>query len=77
MKGVQRMADLAEPRLPGTDYAQIKFVGMAAETPDRLRLGDEVVFKVTGRVLLVGEELDSDGVVHDVAKVKVISVVPA
>lgn len=66
-----------QPRIPGTEYAKIKFVGMRTETPDPLTLGDEVIFKVTGRVVLVGEEVDGDGVVHDVAKVKVISVVPA
>lgn len=65
-----------QPRLPGTEYAKVKFTGMKSETPDPLHLGDEVVFKVTGRVVQVGEELDGDGVVHDVAKVKVVSVVP-
>lgn len=71
------MPDDEQQHLEGTAYAKIKFVGMGCETPEPPHLGDEVIFKVTGRVVLVGEELDGDGVVTDVAKIKVRSVVPA
>ena len=64
-------------RLDGTDFAKIKFVGARSATPGQLHLGDEIVFKLTGLVVHVGEELDADGVVSAVATVKVSSIVPS
>lgn len=67
-----------QERLPGTDYARIKFTGMRCGIPDPLHLGDEIKFTFEGRVVHVGEELDDDGVVTSVATIKVVgSVVPS
>lgn len=62
--------------LPGTDYCKVKFVGMAWELVDVPDLRDEVVFKVTGTVVGIGEEVLKDDV-RRVAKVKITSVVEA
>jgi hypothetical protein len=43
------MADTEDQaHLPGTDYAKVKFVGMAWELVDVPQLRDEITFKVTG-----------------------------
>lgn len=67
---------IEEQRLPGTDYAALKFTGMGAEVLETPHLRDEMTFKVIGTVVLVGEEI-VNGVVRQVAKLKVTSVVPA
>lgn len=68
------MAD-DQQQLEGTDYAKVRFVGMTCELPDLPKLGAEITFKVTGRVVLVGEEL-LDEETREVVKVSAISVVP-
>jgi hypothetical protein len=70
------MADTDQEHLPGTDYAKVKFVGMAWELVDVPELRDEITFKVTGTVVAIGEEVMKDDV-RKVAKVKVTSVVEA
>ena len=65
-----------QQQLEGTDYAKVKFVGMSWELVDVPHLRDEVVFKVTGMVVSVGEEVMKDDV-RKVAKVKVTGVEPA
>ena len=70
------MANTEDQHLPGTDYAKVKFVGMSWELVDVPHLRDEVVFKVTGLVVSVGEEVLKDDV-RRVAKVKVTGVEPA
>lgn len=70
------MASNEQQQLDGTNYAKVKFVGMAWELVDVPHLRDEVVFKVTGMVVAVGEEVLKDDV-RKVAKVKVTSVEPA
>lgn len=65
-----------QQQLDGTDYAKVKFVGMAFEQVDCPDLLDEVVFKVTGRVVSVGREVMKDDV-RRVAKIQVTSVEPA
>jgi hypothetical protein len=71
------MADTEDQaHLPGTDYAKVKFVGMAWELVDVPQLRDEITFKVTGTVVAIGEEVMKDDV-RKIAKVKVTSVVEA
>lgn len=70
------MADTTDQHLPGTDYAKVKFVGMSWELVAMPELRDEVVFKVTGMVVSVGQEVMKDDV-RRVAKVKVTGVEPA
>lgn len=65
-----------QQHLEGTDYAKVKFVGMAWELVDVPQLRDEIVFKVTGTVVAIGEEVMKDDV-RKIAKVKVTSVVEA
>ena len=67
------MADTDQDHLPGTNYAKVKFVGMAFEQVDCPDLLDEVVFKVTGRVVSVGREVMKDDV-RRVAKIQVTAV---
>lgn len=71
------MAADEQQNLPGTNYAKVKFVGMAWEIVDVPELRDDVVFKVTGMVVAVGEEVMKDGDVRKVAKVKVTRVEPS
>lgn len=61
--------------LPGTNYAKVKFVGMAWESPEMPDLKEEVELTVRGIVVGHGQELMADGDVREVAKVKVTSVV--
>lgn len=70
------MSDGEQQKLAGTDYAKVKFVGMSWELVSMPELRDEVVFKVTGMVVGVGEEVMKDDV-RRVAKVKVTGVEPA
>jgi hypothetical protein len=70
------MARDEQQQLEGTDYAKVKFVGMAWELVDVPQLRDEITFKVTGIVVAIGEEVMKDDV-RKVAKVKVTSVVEA
>lgn len=65
-----------QQQLEGTDYAKVKFVGMAWELVDVPQLRDEITFKVTGTVVAIGEEVMKDDV-RKIAKVKVTSVVEA
>lgn len=67
-----------QQKLEGTDYAKVKFVGMAWELVDVPELRDEITFtfKVTGTVVAIGEEVMKDDV-RKIAKVKVTSVVEA
>jgi len=65
-----------QQQLDGTDYAKVKFVGMAWELVDVPQLRDEITFKVTGTVVAIGEEVMKDDV-RKIAKVKVTSVVEA
>lgn len=61
--------------LEGMDYTKVQFVGVqfdSLETP--VKIGDEMVFLVKGRVKAVGDEQMNDGHVRHVAKVKVDSV---
>lgn len=67
------MPDTDQDHLPGTNYAKVKFVGMAFEQVDCPDLLEEVVFKVTGRVVSVGREVMKDDV-RKVAKVQVTAV---
>lgn len=70
------MSNTEEQHLPGTDYCKVKFVGMSWELVSEPELRDDVVFKVTGTVVGLGEEVLKDDV-RKVAKVKVTSVEPA
>jgi len=70
------MVENEQQNLPGTNYAKVKFVGMAFEQVDCPELLEEVVFKVTGLVVAHGREVMKDDV-RKVAKVKVTSVEPA
>lgn len=63
-----------QQKLDGTDYAKVKFVGMAWELVDVPQLRDVITFKVTGTVVAIGEEVMKDDV-RKIAKVKVTSVV--
>ena len=65
-----------QQQLEGTDYCKVKFVGMAWELVSEPDLRDEVVFKITGTVVGLGEEVMKDDV-RRVAKVKITSVEPA
>lgn len=70
------MTNEEQQNLPGTDYCKVKFVGMAWELVSEPELRDDVVFKVTGTVVGLGEEVLKDDV-RRVAKVKITSVEPA
>jgi hypothetical protein len=65
-----------QQHLEGTDYAKVKFVGMAWELVELPELREEIIFKVTGTVVAIGKEVLKDDV-RKVAKVKVTSVVEA
>lgn len=72
------MADDPEPQqdsLPGTDYARMKFVGMAWETPERPGLKEEVEFQIRGKCVGHTEEVMADGTIRELAKIKVDSIV--
>lgn len=64
-----------QAHLPGTDFARVKFVGMAWETAAVPTLKEEVTFIVRGLCVGHGEEVMADGDVREIAKVKVLSVV--
>lgn len=54
----REQVDLGEQaRIPGTEYVEVKFVGVRADTLEPLALGDEVKFTLTGTVTEVGVRL--------------------
>lgn len=64
-----------QEHLDGTNYAKVKFVGMAWESAEIPGLKDDVEFTVKGTVVGHGEQVMADGTIREVATVKVIEVV--
>ena len=61
----------------GTDYTRVKFVGTRYDTlVQDLKIGQELEFKVRGRVVGVGDEEMKDGHVGHQVKLKVDGVIP-
>lgn len=66
---------MSEQPLDGTDYAKVKFVGMAFDDLDRqIGIGDELVLSVRARCVGVGQEQMHDGV-RRIVKMRTTSVV--
>lgn len=65
-----------QDHLPGTNYAKVKFNGMAWESVEVPDLKTEVAFIVRGMISGHGEEVMADGDIREVATVKVTSVEP-
>lgn len=71
------MASEPEPtqdHLDGTNYARMKFVGMAWEQPERPGLKEEVELVVRGICVGHEEQVMSDGDIRELAKIKVTSI---
>ena len=64
-----------QEHLDGTNYAKVKFVGMAWESAEIPGLKDDVEFTVKGTVVGHGEQVMADGTIREVATVKVTEVV--
>ena len=64
-----------QEHLDGTNYAKVKFVGMAWESAEIPGLKDDVEFAVKGTVVGHGEQVMADGTIREVATVKVTEVV--
>lgn len=71
------MAGEPEPtqdHLDGTNYARMKFVGMAWEQPERPGLKEEVELIVRGICVGHEEQVMADGDIRELAKIKVTSI---
>lgn len=78
-QGLEDVEDQGGPQgmFKDMDYTKVKFVGVQYDTLELpLKIGDEVVFLVQGRVTAVGDEAMKDGHIRHVAKVEVQSVTP-
>lgn len=64
-----------QEHLDGTNYAKVKFVGMAWESAEIPGLKDDVEFAVKGTVVGHGQQVMADGDIREVATVKVTEVV--
>lgn len=64
-----------QEHLDGTNYAKVKFVGMAWESAEIPGLKDEVEFTVRGTVVGHGQQVMADGDIREIATVKVTEVV--
>lgn len=72
----QGMVDGGQPALEGTNYTQVSFLGVKADTLDHgLKIGDLVRCTVVGRVKEVGDKQMKDDSVRHVVKVDVDSVI--
>lgn len=67
--------DPTQEHLDGTNFAKVKFVGMAWESAEIPGLKDEVEFTVKGTVVGHGQQVMADGDIREVATVKVTEVV--
>ena len=58
MASKREQIDVGEQaRIPGTEYVEVKFVGVKADALEPLALGDEVKFAITGTVTEMGVRL--------------------
>lgn len=64
-----------QEHLDGTNYAKVKFVGMAWESAEIPGLKDDVEFTVRGTVVGHGQQVMADGDIREIATVKVTEVV--
>lgn len=64
-----------QEHLDGTNYAKVKFVGMAWESAEIPGLKDDVEFAVKATVVGHGQQVMADGDIREVATVKVTEVV--
>lgn len=75
MTAMDDEGDPTQEHLDGTNFAKVKFVGMAWESAEIPGLKDEVEFTVKGTVVGHGQQVMADGDIREVATVKVTEVV--
>jgi hypothetical protein len=63
--------------VPDTNYSRVKFAGMGFDELDpdaNPKIGEEMSFRVRGRVVGIGDDEMADGQVRHIVKVKISSV---